>query len=40
MRAVQLEKDRFMRKKEREAHELMELEIFKIMLEVLLTKRK
>ena len=35
MRSEELEKDRAMRKEEREAHERMELEKFKLMLEVL-----
>ena len=40
MRSEELEKDRAMRKEEREAHERIELEKFKLMLEVLRADRK
>ena len=40
MRAKELEKDRATRMEEREAHERMELENFKLILEVLCTERK
>ena len=40
MRSEELEKDRAMRKEEREAYEGMELENFKRMLEVLRGERK
>ena len=40
MRSEEFEKDRAMLKEEREAHEQVELENFKLMLEVLRAERK